>query len=382
MKASNVLVIEDNELVRLYIQKVLKFKGLKTKGAESGEEGLEILNDFNADLILCDIILPGIDGYEVCRILKNNDKTRDIPVIFLSALTQSKEIVRGFELGIVDYITKPFNDYELMSRVMTHLDLKISRDIIESQRKELSAINNRLDKQNHELKRLNETKDKIFSIFSHDLRGPIGSFQNVIELLGDEELFSQQEKTSLLEEMKNQAKNIFTMLENLLQWSISQRGEINFVPSMILLYEELKGDLSILNVAAENKQIKLEIEINPDLKILADKDILSLIIRNLISNAIKFTPEKGKVSLIVTESDEEIEFEIKDTGIGMSLEHSALLFKKESYTTSRGTNNEKGTGLGLNLCDEFVEKHGGRIWVESEKGKGSSFKFVIKNIKK
>jgi signal transduction histidine kinase len=379
MSKGKVLVIEDSESIRGYIQKVLKFSGLETEGAEDGTSGLKKTETFMPDIVLCDIVMPGIDGFEVCKRLKSNELTKDIPIIFLSSITQSKDIVKGFELGIVDYVTKPFNDYELLSRVNTHIDVKKSRDIIDLQRNELKKINDELDSRNTQLQKLNDSKDKIFSIISHDLRGPIGSFENVLEILSGD-MLSEIEKSELMAELKEQSKSIHQMLENLLQWSLSQRKEIYFKPLIVSISEIAESVVHLLSSSARKKNIEIELSVDEDCEAFADPDMLNLIIRNLISNAVKFTPENGLITFSAYCKTGYVEFHVKDTGVGIPEENIDKIFKDNEYFTTRGTNYEKGSGLGLRLCQEFVEKHGGKIWAERRKDMGTDFIFTIPNL--
>jgi signal transduction histidine kinase len=379
MSKGKVLVIEDSDSIRGYIQKVLKFSGLETEEAQDGTIGLRKTEEFMPDIVLCDIVMPGIDGFEVCKRLKSNSITKDIPIIFLSSITQSKDIVKGFELGIVDYVTKPFNDYELLSRVNTHIDVKKSRDIIDLQSDELKKINDELDSRNTQLQKLNDSKDKIFSIISHDLRGPIGSFENVLEILSGN-MLSDIEKTELMDELKEQSKSIHQMLENLLQWSLSQRKEIYFKPLNVSVSEIAESVAHLLSSGARKKNIEIEIAVDEDIKAFADPDMLNLIIRNLVSNAIKFTPENGLITFTIYAKTGYVEFHVKDTGVGIPEENIDKIFKNNEYFTTRGTNYEKGSGLGLRLCKEFVEKHGGKIWAERRKDIGTDFIFTLPNM--
>jgi signal transduction histidine kinase len=287
--------------------------------------------------------------------------------------------VKGFELGIVDYVTKPFNDYELLSRVNTHIDVKKSRDIIDLQSDELKKINDELDSRNTQLQKLNDSKDKIFSIISHDLRGPIGSFENVLEILSGN-MLSDVEKTKLMDELKEQSKSIHQMLENLLQWSLSQRKEIYFKPLNVSVSEIAESVAHLLSSGARKKNIEIEIAVDEDIKAFADPDMLNLIIRNLVSNAIKFTPENGLITFTIYAKTGYVEFHVKDTGVGIPEENIDKIFKNNEYFTTRGTNYEKGSGLGLRLCKEFVEKHGGKIWAERRKDIGTDFIFTLPNM--
>jgi ligand-binding sensor domain-containing protein/signal transduction histidine kinase len=229
-----------------------------------------------------------------------------------------------------------------------------------------------------ELRELNVSKDKFFSIIAHDLKNPFSSIIGLSEIM-QEEIKSLD--TSVLENyahmINNSAVQTLRLLENLLEWANSQRGKISFQPEIINLSELINEEFSILNEMALGKSIELKSLLDNRLIITADKNMIKTIIRNLISNAIKFTRKNGKVSVSASVINSYVEISVTDSGIGMTKETMSKLFRLDGNLSTRGTENEKGTGLGLFLCKEFVEKHGGRIWVESEYGKGSTFKFVL-----
>jgi signal transduction histidine kinase len=172
------------------------------------------------------------------------------------------------------------------------------------------------------------------------------------------------------------------LLENLLEWANSQRGKISFNPIPLNLNEIFKEEFKMLDEMAGRKYIKLNSRFTDDLTIVADKNMIKTILRNLISNAIKFTNKNGKVEVTATSDNKQVMISVSDSGIGMTKETMAKLFRIDSNLSTHGTENEKGTGLGLILCKEFVEKHGGKIWVESESGKGSIFRFTLPMNKK
>ena len=225
---------------------------------------------------------------------------------------------------------------------------------------------------------LNATKDKFFSIIAHDLRNPLGTFKNMTELLYDSyNDFSEDDRIEILELLKNSSKTIYSLLENLLEWSRSQRGKLEFNPIVFELNYIVEETMQLVNFSAMNKNIKLINNINKSLQISADLNIIKTVIRNLLSNAIKFTYNGGEVSVSCSCEDKYHIISVTDTGIGMTLETINKLFRIDINVTNHGTNGEEGTGLGLILCKEFVEKHGGKIWVESEIGRGSTFYFTI-----
>jgi signal transduction histidine kinase/ligand-binding sensor domain-containing protein len=229
-----------------------------------------------------------------------------------------------------------------------------------------------------ELYELNASKDKFFSIIAHDLKNPFNT------IIGFSEMLTEEIKSGDIPKIKEYAGMINTssvrtlrLLENLLEWANSQTGKILFNPMQVNLRDLLNEEFNMLNDMATGKNIELNLSIPDNLTIIADKNMIRTILRNLISNAIKFTHKNGKVGVKAIIAGKQVEISVSDSGIGMTKETMAKLFRIDTNLSTRGTENEKGTGLGLFLCKEFVEKHGGKIWVESESGKGSIFKFTI-----
>jgi len=233
-----------------------------------------------------------------------------------------------------------------------------------------------------QLKRLLATKDKLFSIISHDLRGPIGSFMQVIELLTSDIQITPDVQDSLLLELKDMSKNTFYLLENLLSWSRSQRSEIVYNPRTIIVNELIKENISLLANAAGQKTITLQFETKANYSAYADYDMVNLVVRNLLSNGIKFTRVGGLIVIHISDRKEFIEVEIADNGVGMSQEVADKLFTDNNFHSTYGTGNEKGSGLGLVLCKDFVHRNGGSIRVESVQDKGSRFIFTLPVISK
>ena len=229
-----------------------------------------------------------------------------------------------------------------------------------------------------ELRELNVSKDKFFSIIAHDLKNPFSSIISLSEML-KEDIKSADSATleNYAGMINTSAVQTMRLLENLLEWANSQRGKISFTPVLIDLHELLDEEFTVLSEIAYGKNIELKNSIDNNLTIIADKNMIRTILRNLISNALKFTYKNGKVEVKAFVNKKEVEISVQDNGIGMSKEIMAKLFILDGNLATRGTENEKGTGLGLFLCKEFVEKHNGKIWVESEPGQGSTFKFVL-----
>ena len=240
-----------------------------------------------------------------------------------------------------------------------------------------------LKESQEKLRESNISKDKFFSIIAHDLKSPFNAMLGFSEILNENfDEYSSDEQKKFVSFIYQGLQNTYNLLENLLQWSRSQKGMIDFRPEKTNLFLLTNEAIDLQNQSVEQKCIKLTNQIDENVFVDADKDMLSTIIRNLLSNAIKFTTKHGEVKIkavsIPTEDKKGfIEVVVNDTGVGISKEIQSKLFDIGENTSTEGTNKEKGTGLGLILCKEFIEKHGGKIWVESEVGKGSSFCFTL-----
>jgi signal transduction histidine kinase len=242
----------------------------------------------------------------------------------------------------------------------------------------LQAAHARVNQQKTELEKLNATKDKFFSIISHDLKGPLNSFTAFSKMLIDHtESLTKEEIQMLAREIDKNLKNLFTLLENLLEWSRSQTGNIDFKQETVDLNALLHQNRNLLNTQASNKGISIIYDNNDPVPVQAHKHSVNTVIRNLISNAIKFTPEGGTITLKTEQREGKIKISVQDTGVGMEPAIIQKLFRIDTKYSTTGTAHEKGTGLGLILCKDFIEKNGGTIGVESEPGKGSIFFFYL-----
>jgi PAS domain S-box-containing protein len=247
-------------------------------------------------------------------------------------------------------------------------------DLTEYKRIEVS-----LKESNEELKKLNSTKDKFFAIIAHDLRNPFQSLLSTSELLATEiETLSQEDIALFSQGLHNNLTKFYGLLENLLNWSMMQKNMLEYKSTSINLYDAVNKIIEISNQNAVKKNISISNKVENEIFVIADVDMLRSVIQNLILNAIKFTQMEGLVNISSDEKDGFVEVSVQDTGIGIDPEKSSKLFNFETIFTTNGTAGEKGTGLGLPLCKEFVERNGGKIWIESELGKGSKFTFTLR----
>lgn len=571
-----ILVVEDSRTQAEYLESILQSQNYQVAIADNGQKAMEWLSDHKPSLIISDILMPEMNGYELCLRIKTQPTTQDIPVILMTSLTKAEEVIEGLIAGADSFISKPYDKDYLISHIdkiladqsgintekksvgieiiyegkkrfiqadqqqiiklllniydgaihqnsrllqtqeqlrllnenletlveertlalseETKMSVQIAEKLKESeqslqyvlqgsqlgfwdwnletnevkrnerwaemlgyrlddieftvnqwtdfihpddQAKAMKSIEDHLDgltpmhrleyrmrkkggqyiwildqaqavkwnnegkvirmsgthtditdrklaeeqikHKNEELLKLNAEKDKFFSIIAHDLRNPFNAFLGFTEMLVEDlpELKLNQ-ILEMAEMMQKSAKNLFSLLNNLLEWSQIQHGSIPFNPAAIHLRSMADESLALAFDAAKNKDIELVCDIPVQIEVFADSHLLETVIRNLVSNALKFTPKGGKVSLSAkTDGDKNIEISFKDTGIGMNQSMVENLFRLDVKTNRLGTNGELSTGLGLLLCKEFIEKHGGKIWVESEVGKGSTFYFTI-----
>jgi two-component system sensor histidine kinase/response regulator len=365
---SVILVVDDSMQNLKLLGNMLKEWNYQIALAKNGHEALDIAPKINPSLILLDIMMPEIDGYNVCDELKKNTETKDIPVIFLTAKTSNEDIVKGFKAGGVDYITKPFNQDELMMRIQTHLELKAARD--------------KIQKQAEELKETNATKDKMFSVISHDLRAPLGGMKSMMDIIFEDRANNREISDKSLKSLKTAADQTYNLLENLLYWSRTQREKLDFNPEMINLYDLVVENIELMNTLANNKNITVENELPADLTAFADNNMIKTIIRNLINNAIKFTKENGRVKISSETDKDMVHLHIKDTGIGIEKENLKKIQDQKQYFTTYGTKREKGSGLGLNLCFDFAKRNKGDLKINSAYGEGSLFTLSLPISKK
>jgi signal transduction histidine kinase len=277
-----------------------------------------------------------------------------------------EQIENKFSLKIIDSILIPLQN---MRKRM------VVKDLLEE---ELTRQKAMVEKQRIELEHLNATKDKFFSIIAHDLKNPFASLIGASDLLvNNADEFSADQVKTFSGIINKSAKQAHRLLENLLDWSRTQTGSIKWKPVELDLWNLVSEVVILLTSSAENKDISLVTKVEENLMVFADENMLNTVVRNLISNAIKFTPQGGEIEVNSVRKGNSVEIEVKDNGVGIAKENINKLFRIDEQLVRNGTENETGTGLGLILCKEFVEKHKGKIWVESTLGVGSSFKFSL-----
>lgn len=352
-----ILIIDDNPMNLLLASKTLENFGYRTSIAESGDLGIATLESEIPSLILLDVMMPDVDGYEVCRKIKKVEKWKDIPVIFLTGNNQTENVVEGFEAGGVDYIAKPFKGEELMVRVKNHIELAESRITIVE---------------------MNRSRDKLYSIIAHDIRSPLSGILQTIDAIDQGYIDTTSEDfKDIIHHLRLRAKDTSTLLNSLLQWTRFQDLKNEIQLKQTNLPAVINSCVNLLEANAQNKGITISVDIDENAEAVCDEVTMHTVFRNIISNAIKFTPINGSIQIRSKQTETNITISIQDSGVGMSKEILHTIFEKNLHYTSSDTNNEQGTGLGLMLVKDFVKKNNGSIVVESTLGTGTVFSIEL-----
>lgn len=393
-----ILLIDDNADNLMSMEVILEKEGYTFSKALSGKEALKILlkeEDFS--LILLDVRMPIMDGYETAELIYQREKLKHIPIIFITGQEyEDASVFKGYKTGAVDYIRKPVNPQILRSKVGVFAELHKKNQLLQRQEEKLVRINDdllylnqdlekrvldrtcELENLNHELKDLSLSKDKLLSVISHDLRNPLTAL-----LVASDEL-NRQIENQIFDKIELFAKiihrsshNILQQLNELVDWAKMQQEKTTLNSERLHLVGAIDQSFELLKANATQKNIVLENKVSFDIYLKADSLMLHSILQNLVTNAIKFSSRGGLVTVVARRIDKMVEVCIIDSGIGMEANISENLFMKSNTATVSGTNNEKGSGLGLIFVKDFVTQNGGTLRVESEIGKGTCIFFTI-----
>lgn len=399
---NRTLIVDDNPNNLYSLHELIKSNfNVEIIEASSGFEALRIVNEQHIDLCLMDVQMPELDGFETARLIKGRPKTAHIPIIFLTAFDPNRNLMdKGLDAGGLDYLSKPIDDVQIVH--MLHMYFRFierERNInseleekVHGRTQELQYANRKLKLENEERKRAeialteserklhaaNAAKDKFFSIIAHDLRNPFNTIIGFSNILRDSyKDLDQKEVTHFIELINDSALNAYNLLGNLLDWARSQTNTISYMPMNIDIGEIISATASMLAGDAQKKNITFVNRVPDGIMVRADNNMLATVIRNLLTNAIKFTRSGGDVSVCYNSLDGVQEFTVEDSGVGIDPGDIEKLFNIDTKVATKGTAGEPGTGLGLILCREFIEKNAGTIRVESEPDKGSRFIFTL-----
>lgn len=506
-----IVVIDDEAINCEVLYTHLTQYNYRVITASDGESGLAKIEAESPDLVLLDLMMPKMSGFQVCRILREERQLKNLPIIILTAKSNASDKVYGLNIGANDYIVKPFNKDELLTKIHVFLRILALQNVLAEERNLLRTLidhlpdfiyvkdtqsqyllanraveqslnitapgellgktdfdlfpqdlaeqfykseqtifqssqalinqeelireqqtgtpmwlsttkvpfrdrqgnvlgivginrdittrkqaeeelkrhrdhleelvkerTNELSIANQQLQELNASKDKFFSIISHDLRSPFITILTLAQFLSEQpDISTNTEVNTKIAFLKTSAERLYMLLENLLTWARIQRGAMPYEPEVFDMFEIAEENIAIFESKAEHKNITLSSSIQENTMVYADFAMTNTVMRNLISNALKFTEAEGKITLSVVLQEEYLEAAVSDTGCGIDADGLAMLFQLDTQFTTVGTAGEQGTGLGLILCKELIEQNGGRIWVESEVGTGTTFRFSV-----
>lgn len=359
LESPNILVVDDTPANLHLLSGMLKDRGCKVRPVSSGQEALQAAQRIPPDLILLDINMPEMNGYEVCRHLKADPKLRDIPVLFISALSDTADKVRAFGAGGVDYVIKPFQFAEVDARVQTHLEL----------RRQKRALQESYER----LKELERLRDSLTHMIVHDMRSPLTTILTSLELLKAVMPAQPPELARVFQAARGSTAMLTEMVTQLLDISRLEAGRMPLHKTQCDLAKTAQEVIHSLAASAAGRHLRLSA---PDPVIaLCDADILRRIISNLVGNALKFSPKEGEIDISIAREQAAVRVAVKDNGSGVPPEYHQKIFEKFGQAESK--EKKLGTGLGLTFCKLAVEAHGGRIGLDSQVGQGSTFWFTL-----
>jgi len=359
---ATVMVVDDNVTNLQLLEMLLRMRGCQVQTFTRGQAALEAAASAPPDVILLDIAMPEMDGYEVCRRLKADPKLAAIPVIFISALSATRDKMKGFSCGGVDYVTKPFQIEEVHARVETHHKLRQLQIQLERQNGELQDNYN-------QLRKLEELRDNLTHMVVHDMRSPLAIVQMSLEMLKTMLTGLGESETKLLDGALRGAQTMNRMTTQLLDVSRLESGQMPLNKTACELAPLAQAALeAIAPLLGERRAV---LDVREPLTAHCDAVLLRRVLDNLLSNALKFTPPGKEITLSIVREGDAAQLAVTDTGAGIPEEYHQKIFEK--FSQIAGEQQSKGTGLGLTFCKLAVEAHGGRIGVDSEIGRGSTF---------
>jgi two-component system, sensor histidine kinase and response regulator len=414
---SNILIVEDSPTQAKLLRLILEDNGYTVEAASNGVEALECVRRRKPSLIITDIVMPEMDGFALCKTLKSDPNLRLIPVMLLTSLSDSQDVIKGLQAGADCFLTKPYEDTFLISRVhfifenqelrkncspdsdieimfagqnylinsdrMQIIDLLLSTyENAVQKNTELHKVHNdlleahrQLEHKNVELEKLNQEKSRFLSLAAHDLRNPLNIIYTAADLISEE----LKDKTStetieFLELIKRSSKFMRGLLKELLDVSVIDFGKPSIYLEPVDLTDLIRNNVSLNRVIAARKQITVELNVIDNLPILnLDRNKIEQVLNNLISNAIKYSYPQSKVTINTKVDGSNVIISVHDSGQGIPSNEMSRLFKPFPRISVKGTSGESSTGLGLVIVRKIVEAHNGKVGVESQEKVGTTF---------
>ncbi|MGB3692096.1 MAG: hybrid sensor histidine kinase/response regulator [Spirulinaceae cyanobacterium] len=383
-----ILIVDDTPSNLQVLFACLESTGFKVLVAQNGEDALQIATSEIPDLILLDILMPDLDGFAVCRQIKANAQTKHIPVIFMTALTETINKVKGFEVGGIDYLTKPIEQEEVLVRIRTHLKLQKMQRCIQGQNEQLQSEISRRQQAEQELiealdkeRELNQLKSHFIAMTSHQFRTPLTTILGSMELLQCySDRLSLEKRKNHFSRIRNNVKHMTQMLDDILligqdeaeglKFNPTPTNVVDFCQDVVANFQDDSDDQS--SIIFTHQGIYTENDSNWP---LLDQKILHHVLDNLLSNALKYSPPTSQVDLVLECQEKQLVFRVKDRGMGIPFSDQKHLF--EPFYRASNTDTVHGTGLGLTIVKKAVDLHGGTITFESDPNLGTTFTVMI-----
>lgn len=375
MERQKILIVDDEERNIKLLRAYLMTNQYEVVEASNGEEALKMVNDSNPDLVLLDVMMPGIDGFEVCKRLKQDDKTQMIPVIMVTALSGKNERIRALEVGVDEFLSKPVNRIELLVRVKSLLRIKSYYDQLLNSYEEITL-------KNEKLKELEGVREGLTHMIVHDLNNPLTAILGNLEIIKfDKENLSETQLDGI-EKCLNYCADTRQLIQGILDVHRMEKGKLQPKKELTNMTKMLADLMEQFVARAKMDQISLTFSNSGEVpSVRIDPNLIKRVIANLMSNAIRHSPEGEEIDVTTGFLAEKrsVVFSVKDNGNGLAPEYHQSVFDKFEQVELKDSGVKAGTGgLGLAFCKMAVEAHGGEIWVESEgNGKGATFSFII-----
>ncbi len=364
-----ILVVDDDQRNVRLMESILRGSGYQVVKAYNGEEAMGVVESEPPDLLLLDVMMPKMSGFELCQKLKGRYETRLLPIILVTALNALEDKVQALEYGADDFLSKPINKVELLAKVRSVLRVKALQDELERKRREIEAAN-------QELIRMQGFKESMMQMVVHDLKNPLASIMGNVQLIQMQsaETVTPIRLKELLQRTQESARQLMRMILNILQIGRLEERKMPLKLEPLSLHGVVQENVDEMMGLSARDNILLENHVRPDLPSpRADRELVSRVIANLLNNAFKHTPEGGRVTVDARQEGDEVTLTVSDTGGGIPEDLQPRLFEKfvagESDATKRMLYD---SGLGLTFCRLAVECHGGRIWLKSKLGEGTT----------
>jgi signal transduction histidine kinase len=361
LKGRRILAVDDDRINLRIIGGILRHEGYEIAEAASGEQALEVYSTFQPNLVLLDVMMPGIDGFTTCRTLKRTYGDACAPVIFVTAKSEADDIVMGFDAGGVDYLTKPFRPKEVVARIRTHLS---NQQLVEQQKLLVD-----------QLSKANAAKDRFLGMCAHDLRNPLSSIRGLAELM-DENAIGEltAEQREIVQTIHGASQSMLQLVNELLDVATIEAGHLKLAKEPTSVVEIVERSVYLSNIEAAKKNTHIEmVKANGDPVVDVDRNKIRQVVDNLISNAVKYSPRGSVITVMIHSNESVAGFAVRDNGPGIPESERHKLFKDYGRLSALPTDGEKSTGLGLAICRKIVEAHDGTIGVENIPGRGCEF---------